>query len=275
MTEHYYELSIKPTSEYALFLDLITDIYHNAIEESDGTIIIRDEEPLEDVEWGVRELQTALQKKLKKDIEVDITRERKDNQDWIDIYQKSIQPVEIYPFYIRASWHEPKSSLTNIIIDPALAFGSGHHESTHACIEIINSLDLKGKKTLDVGCGSGILSIVAALNGADISLCDSDGLAITESSKNLKLNGIEKYAIKEGSAHSFKKEYDALFANISADILVAISHSIKQRVKNGGYLIASGIIKEKKESVLKCYNEFSIEKTIQFNDWITLLLKKG
>ncbi|MFW6307087.1 MAG: 50S ribosomal protein L11 methyltransferase [Campylobacterales bacterium] len=275
MTQQYYELSIKPRSEYALFLDFITDIYKDAIEESGGAIILRDEEPLEEIKWGVGEFQNALQKRLKKDIEVEMHSEKKENSDWIDIYQKSIQPIEIYPFYIRTSWHEPKESLTNIIIDPALAFGSGHHESTHSCIEIINTLDIKNKKTLDVGCGSGILSIVASLNGAEIYLCDSDSLSIEESVKNLKLNGIKKYEIKEGSAHSFSEEFDAVFANISADILVAISHNLKKRVKDGGYLIASGIIKDKIDSVKECYNEFSIEKSIQLNDWYTLLLKKG
>lgn len=275
MTQQYYELSIRPRSEYALFLDFIIDIYKDAIEERDGTIILRDEESLEDIEWGVREFKSALQKKLKKDIEVEMYSEKKDNSDWIDIYQKSIQPIEIYPFYIRTSWHEPKENLTNIIIDPALAFGSGHHESTYTCIEIINMLDIKNKKTLDVGCGSGILSIVASLNGANAYLCDSDSLAIEESAKNLKLNGIERYEIKEGSAHSFRDEFDAVFANISADILIAISHSLKKRVKNGGYLLASGIIQDKIDSVKECYNEFSIEKSIQLNDWYTLLLKKG
>lgn len=275
MTPQYYELSIKPSCEYGRFFDFITDIYDDAIEEIDGTIILRDEEFLEDIRWGVLEFKDALEKRLKKNIPLDIELIKKDSSDWIKVYQNSIKPIEIYPFYIRASWHEAKNNLTNIIIDPALAFGSGHHESTQSCIEIIKTLDVNKRKTLDVGCGSGILSIVASLNGADIHLCDSDPLAVMESEKNLRLNRIERYKLKEGSAHSFSDEFDVVFANISADILVAISHYLKKRVKSGGYLIASGIIEDKIDSIKECYNEFSIEKTIQLNDWFTLLLKKG
>lgn len=270
----YYELSVESKTHLEHLKDFIQDIYTEAIEEEDCKIILRDENPLDDLEWGIHEYAKALSEHLQTTIDLKTKQLKKENQDWIENYQKSINPITIKPFYIRASWHEANNVLQNIIIDPALAFGSGHHESTNACATLLTQLDLQGKSLLDIGCGSGILSIIAHKLGAKISLCDTDELAIREAEKNLKLNGIADYILKHGSIEQYDEAFDVVTANISADILDALHKGIAKRVKSDGLLIASGIIESKKELVIKRYNEFSIENIIQLNDWTTILFKK-
>lgn len=275
MTPFYYELSIKASSHFRYIAEFISDIWDEGFEEGDNTLIIRSSESLEDIEWGVREFVKELSLHTKKPVDVTFSLTQKENKDWIESYKKSIEPVSVGDFYIRASWHTPSKEKTEIIIDPALAFGSGHHESTKGCLSLISDMDLEDKECFDIGCGSGVLSIAAYKKGAKIYLCDTDETAVAESKKNLLLNGIREYRLKEGSASSFQREFDAVFANISADILDALYNEIKKRVKSGGFLIASGIIKDKLERVKGRYKDFTIQNILQLNDWFSILFKKG
>jgi len=274
MSSHYYELLIETSSELERVRDFISEIYDEGFEERENSIIIRSEEPLDDVVWGIEEFSNELSSYLKKDINIKTTITKKENQDWIENYKKSISPISVDEFYIRASWHPQKTGVIEIVIDPALAFGSGHHESTLGCIKTLNTLDLNSKRVLDVGCGSGILSIIASKKGASISMCDTDPLAIEESVKNLKLNAISDYDIREGSVNSFEDSFEIVVANISADILDALHNEIVKKVQEGGYLIASGIIEDKLERVKSRYKKFAIQNILQLNDWFTILLKK-
>ena len=129
MSKYYFELSIKPDNQFELFLDLIESLVDDAIEENDGVIIIRSEESLEDIKDGVLQFSEAL------NIKCEISHEEKENIDWIKEYQNSIKAVEVGSFYIRPSWLEKKDGKIDIIIDPALAFGSGHHETTSSCLD--------------------------------------------------------------------------------------------------------------------------------------------
>ncbi|MDO7821854.1 50S ribosomal protein L11 methyltransferase, partial [Helicobacter pylori] len=116
------------------------------------------------------------------------------SKDWLEAYKQAILPVQCAKFYIHPSWHQkPSHVVTNdcIMIDPALAFGSGHHESTSMCLELLSDLDLKRKNALDVGCGSGILSIALKKQGVSaLVACDTDSLAVEETLKNFSLNQI-------------------------------------------------------------------------------------
>ena len=128
------------------------------------------------------------------------------------------------------------------MIDPALAFGSGHHQTTSNCLKFIPNLIKKDDNILDVGCGSGILSIAAAKLGANIDICDTDELSIQEAIKNAKLNNVIINNSWIGSANNSSKIYDLVIANIIADVLILISKDLKERVKQNGYLILSGIL---------------------------------
>ncbi len=157
---------------------MISTLTNEAIEELDNTIIARSENDLSDIEFGVKEFAKAL------DIKCDTSLIKKDNIDWIKQYQESVKSIEVGDFYIRPSWDEAKEDKINIIIDPALSFGSGHHETTSSCIEVISEY-VKDKSTvLDVGTGSGILAIAASKLGAIVDICDTDSVCIKDTISN-------------------------------------------------------------------------------------------
>ena len=132
MSKYYFELTLKPDNHYELFLDLVDSLTVDAIEEDDGAVIIRSEDELDDLKFGIEEFANALSTNCK------ITYEKKKNIDWIKQYQESVKSVEIGNFFIRPSWEEKKEGKIDIIINPALSFGSGHHETTSSCVEAID-----------------------------------------------------------------------------------------------------------------------------------------
>ncbi|OCL83003.1 50S ribosomal protein L11 methyltransferase [Arcobacter porcinus] len=269
MTQKYFELEIKPKKDYDVFLDLIESIVADAIEESENkSIIIRSEESLEDIKSAVVKFSEAL------DIECEISYLKKDSIDWIKNYQDSIKPVIVGSFYIRPSWEKSIDDKINILIDPALAFGSGHHETTSSCIEAIDKYVKKDDELLDVGTGSGILAIASAKKGAKVDICDTDEICIDSSISNFKINNETINNSWVGSVNGAKSKYDVVIANIIADILVMISNDLKISVKDDGILILSGILDKYENRVKQSFNDLELKERIQKNEWLTLVFKK-
>ncbi|MEA3553276.1 MAG: 50S ribosomal protein L11 methyltransferase [Campylobacterota bacterium] len=275
MNKYYYELTIKPNLYYELFLDLVSSLTQEAIEESNNTIIIRSEDELDAIESGmiafVKELSTAFNT----EILCETINEKKENQDWIKLYQDSVQPIEVGNFYIHPSWNEPIDGKVNIVIDPTLAFGSGHHETTNECLRALEKYVKKDDEVCDVGTGSGILGIAASKLGAKIDICDTDIVAVEDAIKNFTTNSEEVNEYWEGSANTTSKTYDVVIANIVADVLAMISKDIKKITKNNGIIILSGIMEQHKHKVLKKFNDCEIIEELQQNEWVTLVVKKG
>jgi len=199
--------------------------------------------------------------------------EEKENKDWISNYQNSIQPVEIDEFYIYPSWHSPKDDKINILINPALAFGSGHHETTSTCVTALKKVVKDGNTLLDVGCGSGILSIASAKLNAIVDICDTDKLAVEDSLKNFQANGVVVNQHWEGSANNTTKQYDVVIANIVADVLAMIHKDLKSTTKEDGILILSGIMQQHQQKVLNRFKNYKILETIEKNGWVTLIIQ--
>lgn len=268
MEEYYYELYVTPASDIGLFNDFILELTQNAIEEKDGSIIVRNEEPLDLIEWAVQEFANKL------DISVKTSLERKQNEDWINNYKASIQPTTAGSFYIRPSWENPKKGTIDIIIDPALAFGSGHHETTSSCLLAIEKNISQNDTVLDVGCGSGILSIAAAKTGAIVDVCDTDEIAVESAKENFKLNQVNYRNAWIGSANKASEKYDTVIANIIADIIIIIANDLKKAVKSDGCLILSGILDKYLDKILDKFHDFETVEQIKKNEWYTLILKK-
>jgi len=274
MRQEYYELQITPTEKQDIFSDFIFECGIEAIEQKGDTLIVRSNEPLEELKWGVIKFAEKLSDLLKEDIRVKTELNKKRNENWIEKYKNSISPVEVANFYIHPTWKKDKEGFVNILIDPALSFGSGHHETTISCLELINKIVKKDDTFLDVGCGSGILSIAACKLGAKPDLCDSDEQSIQSAKNNFKLNKCNYQNIWVGSANKAKKQYDIVIANIVADVLIMINKDLKKCVKKDGNLILSGILDKYLDSVLKKFNDFEKVKIIKKSEWITLELKK-
>jgi len=237
-------------------------------------LILRSEDPLDEIIEKTKNYGKILSEIFNEDIKIDIKTEKKENIDWIENYKKSITPVETREFYIHPSWYEKRDDKIDIVIDPALAFGSGHHPSTQNSLKLISEIVKKSDKVLDVGTGSGILSIAAAKKGAVVDICDTDELAIKEAEKNFRLNRVEFNKAWVGTAINLKEKYDIVIANIVADVLVFIANDLKIAMKEGGYLILSGIVEQYLQNVLEKYRDLKLIKKIEEEEWITLLFHK-
>ncbi|HFW6656524.1 TPA: 50S ribosomal protein L11 methyltransferase [Campylobacter lari] len=276
MQTHYYELFFQTDKEYLdLFLDLVFSLDIDAIEEkNDGVYIRSEEEDIKLIQIALQSFHQRLCEKFNTKIYFHSALEKKENKNWIEEYKKGIQALTINDIHIHTTWQKPKQDKINIIIDPALAFGSGHHESTYTCIEFLQKYTDSSKFCLDVGCGSGILSIIMAKLGAKVQACDTDELAIVASKENAKLNRVSFDDIWVGSVNKSLHKYDIVVANIIADILIILEKDLKEKTKEGGILILSGILNKYEDRIKDKFKDLTLLETKYKGEWLSLAYKK-
>ncbi|WP_295143460.1 50S ribosomal protein L11 methyltransferase [uncultured Campylobacter sp.] len=276
MKDKFYELEVLCSQELReLFEDLVFSLGVTCTQETNGGFIIRDEDELDEVEFGLREYAKSLQDVLGREIEFKITKSQKENKDWLSEYKKNVRPIEIGKFYIHPSWKESKDGLKNIIIDPALAFGSGHHESTSACIEYLQKYAANGMSALDVGCGSGILSIALSKLGCVTDACDTDEQAVQSSQKNAELNGVKFNQIWTGSVANLYKKYDVVVANIIADVILMLKNDLINLLKEGSYLVLAGVLDKYETRILEAFSSLKLVESQTKNEWKSFVFQKA
>ncbi len=188
-----------------------------------------------------------------------------EQEDWADRWKVHFKPLRVGGrFLVCPTWEEPNPLPEDMVIwmDPGRAFGTGHHESTRLCLEWLEKLaDAEDKAAfgsfLDVGTGSGILAIAAALLGfKQITAIDNDPEAIEVAKENVDLNGIAStIRLQEGVAADLSGQFDVIIANIQALPLIAMAQDLTSRLKQAGTLALSGILVEQRESVVEAYEK--------------------
>jgi len=204
------------------------------------------------------------------------------NVDWATNWKQYYTPQRIGKhFIVYPSWDKPtnvKDSDHLILLDPGQAFGTGQHETTRLCIELMEDLDISGWKVADVGCGSGILSIAAVMYGAEkIYACDIDSVAVETAQENARINRVnESIDCTTGSVAAVKSAapYDLVFANIIAEVLIDIGEDLRSVMNKGGRMIWSGVIQEQMPNIESCIADLGL-KVLQVKrdgEWAGYLL---
>lgn len=162
---------------------------------------------------------------------------------WNQVWESNFEPLEIGSCYVRATFHTPRPEFPyQVVIDPKMAFGTGHHETTSMMMELMLKDEFKDKLVLDMGCGTGILAILASLLGArQITAIDYDSVCYESTKENAQLNNIQNITALCGSKEVVPAEkYDIILANINRNILLDQLPVYKKHLKPGGTLFMSG-----------------------------------
>ena len=276
--------------ENTQFWDYVDD---ELIEQKKGEtkviIYLEDNENFSDTISGIKSALLSLKGNGDNFGRLGIELENLKSEDWENNWKKYFKPTEIgEKILILPQWYEDeiKTDRTIFTVNPGMTFGSGTHHSTKLCIEHLENHILGGEKVLDIGCGSGILSIISLLLGADSALAlDVDDNCIHTAYENLEMNGLnkEKYTVLAGNILSddtlkeeiSKVKYDVVLANIVADVIIALSGFADMYVKEGGVFIVSGIIEDRKDDVINAIekSKFTISDIKEKGGWVSIVCK--
>ncbi|MDR9795813.1 50S ribosomal protein L11 methyltransferase [Aeribacillus pallidus] len=212
-----------------------------------------------------------------------ITISEVNEEEWATAWKKYYRPVKVSKkFTIVPTWelYEPAHTDELIIeLDPGMAFGTGTHPTTVLCIQALEKKVQKGNIVIDVGTGSGVLSIASALLGADkVIALDLDPVAVDNARLNVKLNKVQHLVqVKQNNLlDDINVKANVIVANILAEVILRFVRDAHERLENGGYFITSGIIQNKKHEVEQALIEagFTIEETMTMEDWVAFIAKK-
>ncbi len=166
-----------------------------------------------------------------------------EQQNWNAEWEKNFTPIEVDGrCMVRAPFHENKQVEYDIVIEPKMSFGTGHHETTHQMISHLLNIDVRGKRVLDMGCGTGILAILACMKGAStITGIDIDDWAFQNTLENVRNNQCSQIIVKKGGAELLNKhEYDLILANINRNILLNDMSIYCDSMRSGSVIVFSG-----------------------------------
>jgi ribosomal protein L11 methyltransferase len=200
-------------------------------------------------------------------------------QDWNESWKKGFQPLDVGTYFtILPPWEQKKENRINLIIDPGMAFGTGHHETTRSCLLLMERYaDGTGKERfLDLGTGTGILAIAASKLGYHRILgIDTDPLAIEAAHKNCALNSVVNVEIRCGSLSKTDKEYNVIAANLISGVLIQLAPALSRHLKNGGIAFLSGILSGQEDEVIDAIKNAGLELIEKHPDgkWVSLVVK--
>lgn len=205
-----------------------------------------------------------------------------DDEDWKDKWKEYFKPAKVTEtLVVKPTWetYEKTGSEKVIELDPGMAFGTGTHETTTMCMELMEHYLKEGQSVLDIGCGSGILSIAAAFLGSSRVLgIEIDPDAVRTARENVSANGVSEWIeIREGDlTKDVDEKADLIAANLIAPLVIQLAEPAAEHLNEGGVFISSGILTERKEEVEKAIREagFEILEIREKGEWCAIAARK-
>ena len=209
------------------------------------------------------------------------TKREIEGDDWIEVWKKHFRPIRLNKIVVVPEWidYQKQAGEETVLLDSNMAFGTGEHETTSMCVELLQEYLKEGDTCIDVGCGSGILGISAAKLGAGYCyLSDLDPIAVESATHNAERNGVADRVSVVGAnlLEGASVQADIALANITAVVLILLAPAVVDHVKPNGVLILSGIIKERLQAVKDTYETagFQVIKECEKGPWLALVLKR-
>ena len=213
------------------------------------------------------------------EFKINYTFEEIEQVNWNEEWEKNFEAIEVDgKCHVRAPFHEKTSAEYDIVIEPKMSFGTGHHETTHMMIQHILETDFTNKKTLDMGCGTAILAILAEMKGAQpIDAIDIDNWCYLNSIENAERNNCKHISVYEGDASLLVgKKYDIIIANINRNILLNDMQQYVDSLNENGILFLSGFYTEDIPVISESCTSKGLTYVKQFerNNWVALKFVK-
>jgi len=201
-------------------------------------------------------------------------------QNWNELWESNFQPVEVGDFCaVRADFHPPMPGFRwELVINPKMAFGTGHHETTWQCIAALEHLPLVGARVLDFGCGTGILAILASKLGASaLEAVDIEQESYRNTLENADINGVKNLTVRCGTLHEVQgRDFDGILANINRNVILDALPRLAELTRPSGWLLISGILEQDGEVVMQTATAAGfLEKTrTQRGNWLCIRLER-
>lgn len=174
-------------------------------------------------------------------------------RNWNALWEASFEPIVVPPFVIRPSWAPSDASALEIVIDPKMSFGTGHHESTRLALRALPGVVPPGANVLDAGTGTGVLAIAAARLGASaVTGVDIDPWSVENALENVAVNGVQQVVtIRPGSAETAQGPFDVVVANINRNVLLESLATFRNRMNPDARLVLAGLLKPDRAEMLR------------------------
>ena len=277
----YYEFTLTaPDNSKEALLNKMTEMGCLGVSESGRRIIayFKDTHDITQLRDGLKSFKSILEH-AGLDPEFSFDYLYLSERDWNEPWKKRFIPIDVgEELSILPPWERRPTGRIPLIIDPGMAFGTGHHETTKACLQLIERFSKTSPRDrfLDVGTGTGILAIGASRLGfkAVVGL-DIDPLAIDAAKRNAELNSLQNVEIKEGTIAGLPGSFDMIAANLMSEILINIAHEIASRLNCTGIAILSGMLKGQEDDVLHAMKRTGLSSTeVQVDGrWVSLVLE--